>query len=138
MNKLNCILIGLFLVVGWSFQVQGQTKDTTSKQSESNKKVEVVPEFIGGDEARQKFISDNLIYPDEAKEMAIEGTVVIDFTIEPDGSITNVVVFKSVNKLLDAEAIRVTKLMPKWNPGTQDEEPVRVRFRMPVEFKLKD
>ena len=136
MNKLNCIVVCLFFVTGCLFEVQGQTNDTVVKEAEVFNVVEVMPEYIGGDAARQKFLADNVKYPKEIGEGDIEGTVLVSFVVETDGSITNVEVVKSAGKELDAEAVRVTKLMPKWQPAVQRGKPVRARFRMPIRFAL--
>jgi len=136
MNKLNCIVVCLFLIAGCLFEVQGQEKDTVSREIITSGWRAENPEYIGGEEARLKFLRDNVKYPEELRDSAIVGNVIIGFVIEADGSITNVEVLRSVHKLLDAEAVRVTKLMPKWKPGTQDGKPVRARFRMPYRFTL--
>jgi len=98
--------------------------------------VETMPEYPGGDEARIKFLAENLVYPQEAKEKKIEGRVFIGFVVEIDGSLTNFSVVRSIHPLLDKEALRVVKLMPKWIPGEQRGKPVRVQFQIPVTFTL--
>jgi len=137
MSKINYILVGLFFVMGCLSQTQGQTKDTVVKDAEVFSVVEIMPEFPGGEEARMKFLHDNLKYPEELRDSAIAGRVMIGFVVEVDGSITNVEVVRSVHELLDAEAVRVTKLMPNWKPAMQRGKPVRVRFRMPINFTIK-
>jgi TonB family protein len=99
--------------------------------------VEEMPEFPGGDSARVKFITDNIVYPQIAKEKGIEGTVYVKFVVEMDGSITNVEVLRGVSTELDKEAVRVVSIMPKWKPGTLRRKPVRTQFNMPVKFSLK-
>ena len=98
---------------------------------------EILPVFPGGDEARQKFLMDNTLYPKEAEEKGIEGRVIVSFVVEIDGSISNVKVIHGVHPLLDEEAIRITKQMPNWEPGKQRGEPIRCRFNMPFKFVLK-
>jgi protein TonB len=100
--------------------------------------VEELPEFTGGDAARIKFLTDNIVYPRQAKEAGLEGTVLVTFVVEPDGSISNVQILRGKAPLLDDEAIRVTKLMPKWKPGKQRGKAVRVQYRMPITFSLYD
>ncbi len=98
--------------------------------------VEQMPVFPGGDKARVKYLSENIQYPVEARNQGIEGTVFISFVVETDGSISNVHVLKGVGGELDKEAIRVVSGMPPWVPGKQRGKPVRVRFNMPIQFKL--
>ena len=98
--------------------------------------VEQMPEFPGGAVEMMKFLSMNVKYPAEASSKGIEGRVLVKFVIEKDGSITEARVVKSVNELLDAEALRVINLMPKWKPGMQNGKPVRVFFTLPVTFRL--
>jgi len=95
-----------------------------------------VPEFVGGDFARLKFFIDNTNYPKIAKEKNIEGTVYVQFVVEVDGSITNVKILRGVCKSIDAESIRVTKLMPKWKPALQGNRVVRTSMTMPFKFSL--
>ena len=98
--------------------------------------VEKMPEYPGGDEARVKFLVENVKYPEEARKNGISGTVYITFIVEKDGKISNVKVLKGVDELLDNEALRVVKLMPVWQPGVQRGKPVRVQFNMPIQFNL--
>jgi protein TonB len=106
------------------------------KEAEIFTIVEELPEFTGGDEARQKFLKDNLVYPRIARETSLEGLVVVGFVVEPDGNLTNFKVLRSKAPSLDEEALRVAKLMPKWKPGKQRGKAVRVQYRMPVTFTL--
>ena len=92
--------------------------------------------YPGGEEARMKFLNDNLVYPAQAREAGLEGKVFIEFVVEKDGRLTDIRVKKSVAPSLDNEAIRVVKMMPKWNPGKQRNTAVRSRFTMPINFKL--
>jgi len=97
---------------------------------------EELPEFIGGYQAFKEFIQLNTIYPEPAKDIELEGTVYVGFVVEKDGSITDVKVLRGVHSLLDKEAVRVVKLMPKWKPGRQNGYPVRVRYNVPISFAL--
>ena len=83
-----------------------------------------------------KYLAENTHYPEETKEKGVQGRAVVSFVVEKDGSITNVKVLKSLDPLLDKEAVRVVKTMPKWIPGKQSLVPVRVRYVLPVSFKL--
>lgn len=109
-------------------------------QSALNERVDIVveqmPKFPGGDQALMKFLSANIEYPTQAAEKGIQGRVVVGFIVERDGSITDVKVLKGAHPLLDAEAVRVVNSMPKWEPGMQNGEPVRVSYQVPLGFHL--
>ncbi|HOW31335.1 MAG TPA: energy transducer TonB [Bacteroidales bacterium] len=98
--------------------------------------VEEAPSYPGGDEARIKFLQENIKYPQMARESGIAGTVYVTFVVERDGSVTDVKVMRGIGGGCDEEAIRVIKAMPKWNPGKQRSKPVRVQFNMPIKFTL--
>ena len=99
--------------------------------------VEQMPQFPGGDAELMKFLSSHIKYPVVAEENGIQGRVIATFVVERDGSITDVRVVKSVDPSLDKEAIRVLKSMPKWIPGKQNGSAVRVKFTLPVTFRLQ-
>ena len=92
--------------------------------------------FPGGQSALLTFLKDNIKYPEQAKKDSIEGRVVIIFNVETDGSITEPKVVRSVHPLLDAEALRVAKLMPKWEPAYQNDTPVKTKYNIPITFKM--
>ena len=98
--------------------------------------VEVMPQYPGGQIAMMKYIMENIKYPEQAMKEGIQGRVTVRFIVEKDGSISNVKPVLSVHPLLDKEAVRVVESMPKWSPGKQNGKPVRVRFNVPVMFKL--
>jgi TonB family protein len=111
-----------------------------NKQTEEKKVFDVVeqmPSYPGGDEALMRYISNNLQYPVVAEENGIQGRVIVSFVVERDGSITEVNVVKSVDPSLDKEAVRVLKSMPRWEAGIQDGKPVRVKYTVPVTFRLQ-
>ncbi len=99
--------------------------------------VEQMPEFPGGQAALLKWISDNIKYPAIAEENGIQGRVVCTFVLERDGSVTDVQVARSIDPSLDKEAVRVLKKMPKWIPGKQNGSAVRVKYTVPVTFRLQ-
>ena len=99
--------------------------------------VEQMPEFPGGQEELMKFLQTNVKYPKEATDKGIQGRVIVSFVVKSDGSITDAEVVRSVNPLLDAEALRVVKLMPKWKPGMQSGKVVNVKYNIPVVFRLQ-
>jgi len=99
--------------------------------------VEESPEFPGGEEARLQFLRDNIVYPRIARDAGVEGRVIVGFVVEPDGRITNVKIIRGKVQSLDEEALRVTKMMPRWKPGKQRGKSVRVQFTMPITFLLQ-
>lgn len=99
--------------------------------------VEEPPRFPGGHETLNRFLADNLRYPASAKQAGVSGTVFITFVIEPDGKVNDAGVLRGVNKVLDEEALRVIRIMPDWVPGKQHGKAVKVRFTIPVTFKLQ-
>jgi protein TonB len=99
--------------------------------------VEQMPSFPGGMSALMSWLSQNIKYPVIAAENGVKGRVIVQFVVEKDGSITDVQVVKSVDPSLDKEAARVIKSMPHWIPGRQNGSPVRVRYTVPVTFKLQ-
>lgn len=100
--------------------------------------VEEKPKFMGGDQNEfTKWVFKNIEYPEIAKENGVQGRVTLQFTVEPDGSVTKVVVVRGVDSSLDKEAVRVVSSSPKWTPGKQRNKPVRVRFTFPVIFQLR-
>ena len=98
--------------------------------------VETMPSFRGGQQKLFEFLGNNLVYPQEAKEAGIEGQVFVEFYIEKDGSVTDGKVLKGIGYGCDEEALRVIGLMPKWYPGKQRGKAVRVRYTLPINFKL--
>lgn len=98
--------------------------------------VEEMPEFPGGMEALLKYLGTNIRYPTIAQEQQIQGKVVIEFVVNRDGSIVDPKVIKPLDPSCDKEAMRVIRAMPRWKPGKQRGKPVRVKYTVPVSFKL--
>ena len=115
-----------FTAVGTFEPVQGDVFDV----------VEEMPQYPGGPQALFKFLGENVHYPAEAEKAGIQGRVIATFVVEKDGSISQPTVVKSVDPLLDAEALRVISAMPKWKPGKQNGEVVRVKYTVPLSFHL--
>lgn len=110
---------------------------TAATEADVYEVVENMPEFPnGGMTALKKYLSDNIRYPEAAHKAGIQGRVTVQFVVGKDGSIGNVSILRGVNADLDAEAIRVISSMPKWKPGTQKGEPVKVKYTVPVMFRL--
>ena len=108
----------------------------TGSDDEPAMVVEVQPEFPGGTAALLQFLSKNIKYPAECRDSSIDGRVIVSFVIGKDGAIIEPEVVKSVHPLLDAEALRVISLMPNWTPGMQQGKPVRVKYSVPITFRL--
>lgn len=98
--------------------------------------VEQMPSFPGGISGLRTYLNQNIRYPAEAQENCVQGRVVVSFVVGKDGHISDVTVLRSVDPSLDKEAVRVVRNMPRWTPGKQGGEPVRVRYNVPVSFRL--
>lgn len=99
--------------------------------------VEQMPAFPGGMEKLMSFLQNNVKYPKQAQEKGTQGRVVVQFVVNKDGSVVEPTVVKSVSPELDQEALRLVKMMPKWQPGKQNGEVVRVKYTIPVSFRLQ-
>ena len=99
--------------------------------------VEQMPSFPGGPQALLNYLSEHINYPEGYEETCVQGRVVITFVVEKDGSLSDITVVKSLEKAFDEEALRAVKSMPNWIPGMQDGKPVRVKYTVPVNFRLK-
>ena len=99
--------------------------------------VEEMPSFPGGNAALMSYLNSNTKYPVVAQENGVQGRVIISFVVERDGSISDVKVARSVDPSLDREAQRVVKSMPRWTPGKQNGQTVRVKYTVPVVFRLQ-
>lgn len=99
--------------------------------------VEQMPSFPGGPSALMEWLSNNVKYPVVAQENGVQGRVVVSFVVERDGSITDVKVVRGVDPSLDKEASRVVRAMPRWIPGKQNGSAVRVKYNVPVAFRLQ-
>lgn len=108
------------------------------KEEEIFQVVENQPEFPGGMVELKKYLQKNIKYPTICQEQGIQGRVVVQFVVNSDGSIVDAQVIKPVNPHLDKEAVRVVNAMPKWKPGEQRGKKVRVRFTLPVTFRLNN
>ncbi|NDV46147.1 TonB family protein [Paludibacter sp. 221] len=117
-----------------------ETETVTALQDEPEEQVfmvvEKMPSFPGGQEALFKYISESLKYPAEAQQKEIQGRVICQFVVNADGTVSDVKVMRSVNPLLDNEAVRVIENMPKWTPGEQRGKKVRTQYTIPINFSL--
>lgn len=98
--------------------------------------VEQMPEYPGGMQAMIEFLQTNMKYPEDAAKQKVEGRVMVEFVVETDGSVSDVHVAKQVFPSLDAEAIRVVQAMPKWTPGKKKGKVVRVKYNLPIVFRM--
>ena len=121
-------------------EVKPEEEMKTQKPEVENKVFDVVeqmPSFPGGQSALMQYLANNIKYPVVAQENGVQGRVVVSFVVERDGSITDVQVVRSVDPSLDREAQRVVKSMPRWIPGKQNGQAVRVKYNVPVSFRLQ-
>lgn len=110
----------------------------SKKHAKATSTPETMPEYPGGSDAMKSFIAKNIKYPESAKKAGKEGLCVVGFVIGKDGTPQDFKIAKSAgDAALDAEALRVAKLMPKWKPGTQKGKPVAVKYMMPLTFRTK-
>ena len=94
------------------------------------------PQFPGGQLALMEWIKQNKVYPQEAIDKGIEGRVIVKFTVEEDGTVTNGKIVRGVDPLLDKEALRLVSIMPKWKPARLDDKDIRTFYTLPITFKL--
>lgn len=100
--------------------------------------VDVWPSFPGGDTARVKYMMKNVSYPEKAKHVGVQGTVWVEFVVNKNGDIEDAKVIRGIGAGCDEEALRVVNEMPKWSPGKQRGLPVKVRFRLPIKYTLRN
>lgn len=135
------LLVVVFAPAGANAQNKKVEKAQTHKDTTTDDKVydvcEQMPIYEGGDAALLKYLRENLKYPDKTKDRGVQGRLVIGFIVEKDGSLTDVKVLRPVDIDLDAEVLRLVKGMPKWIPGRQNEQRVRVKYNVPVSFRLE-
>ena len=134
---MNTKLFGLFLVLLVCLPSFAQQKPVEKVDSDGVYLMpDQLPEFPGGIQAMMKFLSTNIKYPVEAQKKGISGRVIVQFVIMEDGTLDQAKVIRGVDPLLDEEALRVVKSMPKWKPGMERGEAVKVRFTAPIMFNL--
>ena len=134
---MNTKLFGLFLVLLVCLPSFAQQKPVEKVDSDGVYLMpDQLPEFPGGIQAMMKFLSTNIKYPVEAQKKGISGRVIVQFVIMEDGTLDQAKVVRGIDPLLDEEALRVVKLMPKWKPGMDRGEAVKVRFTAPIMFNL--
>ena len=130
------IIMALMAVFGLT-TVSAQKTVVAKKNQKVFDVVEQMPEYPGGQAALIEYISNNVKYPDDAAKKKVEGKVFVTFVVDTDGKITAVSLLRKVFPSLDAEAIRVISGMPNWIPGKQKGQVVRVKYTVPIMFRLK-
>lgn len=130
---------------GATLKVEQQVKEEKVEEKKEEdvttkifKTVEQMPSYPGGNGALMQWLAKNMTYPAVAAENGIQGRVIVGFVVERDGSVTDVKVLRGVDPALDNEAVSVVKRMPKWIPGKQNGQAVRVSYNVPVTFKLQN
>jgi periplasmic protein TonB len=135
-------LLATFTLTAYADQAvtkQDSTSSAKEKTLEQDQLFEIVEEmanFPGGMAAMMQFIARNLVYPKEAMDYGIEGTVVIEFIVEKNGSLSNYRILRDIGGGCGEAVIDVFKLMPLWEPAKQRDKPVRLKMKAPVKFKL--
>ena len=107
-----------------------------TNQNETYVIVEDMPEFPGGEKALLTYITENVVYPEEAKKKNIEGTVYVNFVVNSEGKVQDVATIRGVDPIIDQEAIKVIEIMPEWKPGRQGGNPVNVSIQVPIKFQI--
>ena len=139
------IFFVLILLLHFSSHLNAQSRDIDvpppveqAPEEETFVIVEQMPEFPGGQAALMNYLSTNIRYPEECRKMGVEGKIFVKFIVDKEGNINNVQILRGLpdGKLLEKEALRVVRAMPKWAPGKQAGKPVSVYFTVPIAFKL--
>ena len=112
--------------------------DAKTEKGDVFEKVDVMPEFVNGKDAMIKFIAQNVKYPESERKKGVQGKIYVSFVVNKHGKITDVKIARGVSPAIDREAIRVVKSMPNWKPGENNEKPVKVKFTIPISFKLSE
>lgn len=136
LRRTNPVLILLFSIFGSVSWAQTEPPKTEEVKTFEMFDIQSQPVFPGGEAAMMQFISENLQYPALARESNVQGTVILSFTIDKDGSILDVKILKDIGSGCGKESMRVIESMPKWTPGEANGHPVRVRYTLPVRFRL--
>ena len=130
------IIMALMAVFGL-ITVSAQKTVVAQKNQKVFDIVEQMPEYPGGQAALFEYLSKNIKYPADAEKKKVEGKVFVTFVVDTDGKITDVSLMRKVFPSLDAEAVRVISAMPNWIPGKQKGQVVRVKYTVPIMFRLK-
>ena len=130
------LILMSFMVICCLMTANAQKTVVSQTSQKVYEEVEQMPQYPGGMQAMAEFLQTNMKYPEDAAKQKVEGRVMVQFVVETDGSISDVHVAKQVFPSLDAEAIRVVQSMPKWMPGKKKGKVVRVRYNLPIVFRM--
>lgn len=136
--KKNFILFFLmfFCVTVFGQNVTGTSQNLNIPDEEICNVIDIPASFPGGQAAMMQWLSDNMNYPTSSAEKSVQGRVIVEFVVTKTGQIANVKVARGVDPLLDHEAVRLVKSMPKWAPGMKGDEYVNTRYTLPVTFRF--
>lgn len=137
MKKNQLMLLSILMIALFSCSKNSTDVTQRSESEEPFVIVEQMPVFPGGDYELLQYIAKNTLYPPEAKTNGVQGKVIIRFVVEGDGSVGRVEVYSGADPLLDQEALRVIKTLPKFKPGLQDGKAVPVWVMLPITFVLR-
>jgi len=140
LKKYILILSAIFAFTFVSFANESPTLSQENKESKVFFAIDKAPEFPGGFQALMRFLSDNIQYPAEARTRRNiqQGRVIVQFVIDETGKVVEVKVIESVSPALDREAVRVVESMPNWTPGKHEGEKVRVKYTLPINFRINE
>lgn len=135
MKFLNMFLLSLFLGILPASELYSQDNRNKQQRIDTTKLFDTPLEFPGGMNALIKYLSDNITYPPEARENNITGTVIAEFVVEVDGSLSNIRIIQGIGGGCDEEVIKAIKNMPRWKSGKINKKPVRVLYTLPLTFQ---
>lgn len=127
----------LLLMAVMCFSIVNAQDDNKQRIDPLKTKVDKMPQFPGGTQALLQYLKDNVKYPVDAEKKKKSGRVLVAFDVDTDGNVVDAEVVKHIWPSLDAEALRVVESMPKWRPGMKDGKAVRIRYTIPITFRLK-
>ncbi len=135
-NKMKKLILMSFMAICCLMTANAQKTVVSQTNQKVYDEVEQMPEYPGGMQAMIEFLQTNIKYPEDAVKQKVEGRVLVQFVVESDGRISDVHVATQVFPSLDAEAIRVVQVMPKWVPGREKGKVVRVKYNLPIVFRM--
>lgn len=133
--RFKILVVFALLLVCLGVKAQRTVENDTVYEKATNIP-DVMPSYPGGSQVLLKYLQTQIRYPSDARKMKVEGRVVVSFVVDKDGWVTNVSVLKGVFPSLDREAVRVVSGMARWNPGMQNGKPVKVKYSLPISFRL--
>ena len=134
----STICFSQIVEIGNSISIEESDSTNNSEITDIYSYVEEMPQFPGGDEAKLKFLQENLKFPKSTLNNGIRGTIYISFVVEKDGNISNIRILRGLQQEIDEEVMRVVQSFPKWKPGKQRGRNVRVNFNMPIKINASE